>query len=134
MILNQDFVVEACLNAILDKVYPVGSVYISVVNNSPENFIGGTWEFISQGKTLIGVNPDDVDFDTPEETGGSKTKTLDVANLPSHTHTISHTHTHSHTDHESVIIDSEELWKYMDHLIIVERQVTMLVVHLLQHI
>lgn len=57
---------------ILDKVYPVGSVYISVVNKNPGTFIGGTWVTFGQGRTLVGVNTSDSDFNTVGKTGGSK--------------------------------------------------------------
>jgi hypothetical protein len=33
----------------------------------------GTWERIAQGKTLIGVDTEDSDFNTAGKTGGSKT-------------------------------------------------------------
>lgn len=38
---------------LLDKVYPVGSVYISMQNISPETFLGGTWVALNQGKFLV---------------------------------------------------------------------------------
>lgn len=38
---------------LLDKVYPVGSVYISMQNISPETFLGGTWVALDQGKFLV---------------------------------------------------------------------------------
>lgn len=63
-------------NNILDKVYPVGSVYISVKNVNPGSFIGGTWVQFGQGKTLVGVNTSDTDFDTVEKTGGSKRRPM----------------------------------------------------------
>lgn len=37
---------------VLDKAYPVGSIYISVSNVSPQDLFGGTWERISSGRTL----------------------------------------------------------------------------------
>ena len=41
--------------SILSMVYPVGSVYISVNDVSPEKFLGGTWIKISQGRVLQGA-------------------------------------------------------------------------------
>ena len=37
---------------LLDKVYPVGSIYTSVVNTSPASFLGGTWEQLPADKAL----------------------------------------------------------------------------------
>ena len=42
--------------SILSMVYPVGSVYISVNDVSPEKFLGGTWIKISQGRVLQGAS------------------------------------------------------------------------------
>ena len=73
---------------LINKIYPVGSIYMSVNNVSPATFIGGTWVEFAQGKTLIGLDPDDTDFDTVEDTGGEKTHTLTVDEMPSHSHTF----------------------------------------------
>lgn len=57
-------------------IYPVGSIYISVTDStvaSVEARFGGTWEKFAEGKTLIGYDSSDNDFDTILETGGSKT-------------------------------------------------------------
>ena len=37
-----------------DFFYPVGAIYITVNNNNPGNFLGGTWVQFGQGRTLIG--------------------------------------------------------------------------------
>lgn len=34
---------------------------------------GGTWVPIGAGRVLVGINPNDPDFDTAGETGGAKT-------------------------------------------------------------
>lgn len=41
---------------------------------------------IAQGRCLVGVNTSDNDFKTPEKTGGEKTHTLTVSEMPSHNH------------------------------------------------
>lgn len=58
---------------ILDAVYPVGAIYISVVDTSPATLFGGTWAAFGAGMVLVGINGGDADFDTVEETGGAKT-------------------------------------------------------------
>jgi hypothetical protein len=59
--------------------WPVGAVFISVVSANPATLLGvGTWQSIGAGKVLIGLDSGDANFDTVEETGGSKTSTPDV--------------------------------------------------------
>jgi hypothetical protein len=72
---------------IVDTVYPVGSIYISTVATNPGTLLGrGTWEAFATGKTLVGIDAADEDFDTVEETGGAKTHTLTLDEIPSHRH------------------------------------------------
>ena len=68
-------------------IYPVGSIYISVGSTSPATLFGGTWSVFGAGRTLVGIDSVDADFDTVEETGGAKTHTLAETEIPSHTHT-----------------------------------------------
>ena len=82
--------------------YPIGSVFITSINTNPSELLGyGTWELIGSNRMIMGCSTDD---DTGKATGGSNSKTIAVANLPSHTHTgPSHSHTignaggHTHT-------------------------------------
>ena len=86
--------------ATLDMVYPVGSIYISVVNTNPSSLFGGTWVAFASGRTLVGVDTSQSDFSTVQKTGGSSTVTLTTSQMPSHTHSISHTHglnSHKHS-------------------------------------
>jgi len=71
--------------------YPVGAIFTTTVvyanSAAVVNAIGGTtWTAFGAGKVLVGVDANDADFNTVEETGGAKTHTLTVAQLPSHTH------------------------------------------------
>jgi len=61
-------------NALL-LAYPVGAIYISVVNTSPATLFGGTWVAFGVGQVLVGINTSDTIFDVVEETGGAKTST-----------------------------------------------------------
>ena len=74
------------IKSFLDAVYPVGSIYMSVKSTNPGTLFGGTWVAIAQGRCLVGVNTSDNDFKTPEKTGGEKTHTLTVSEMPSHNH------------------------------------------------
>lgn len=95
---------------ILKKIYPIGSIYMSVNNTNPSDLFGGTWAAWGAGRVPIGVNASDSDFNAVEKTGGSKT-----ANI-SHTHTIaSHNHggnTGSHVLTVNEIPAHNHDWKY----------------------
>lgn len=76
----------AFVQAALQALHPVGSVYINATNGTnPASLLGfGTWVSFGAGRVPVGFNAGDSRFDTPEETGGSYD-----AVLPSHTHTWS---------------------------------------------
>lgn len=77
-------------NTLLNKLWPVGSVYISVSPTNPGTSMGfGTWVAFATGRTLVGIDTGQTEFDTVEETGGAKTHTLTIPEMPSHTHTFS---------------------------------------------
>lgn len=71
---------------LLDWVYPVGSIYMSVNSTDPGTLFGGTWVAWSVGRVPVGINPSDTDFATSQKTGGAKTVTLTAKQIPSHTH------------------------------------------------
>ena len=81
---------------LVDVLYPVGSVYISFDSTDPSEIMGGRWERVSEGRTLVGVNESDSSFNTVEKTGGSKTINL------AHSHTVN-SHTHTTKDHTLTI-------------------------------
>ncbi len=62
--------------------FPVGSIYLSVLNTNPKVWFGGKWELIAKGRTLVGVNTDDTDFDEAKKTGGEKSHRLLLTELP----------------------------------------------------
>lgn len=72
---------RALSTLILEAVYPVGSIYISVNSTSPQTLFGGTWEAI-QGKFLLGQSS----AHTAGSTGGEETHTLTMGEMPEHTH------------------------------------------------
>ena len=81
--LDNDSLAQVCLNLI----YPVGSIYMSVKNASPETFLGGTWVAWGSGKVPVGVDTNDTSFDTVEKIGGEKTHVLLPTEMPKHEHT-----------------------------------------------
>lgn len=66
--------------------YPVGSIYLSVIDINPSVYFGGSWEHFGAGKCLVGVDSTQSEFETVLKTGGSKTVTLNVNQMPSHSH------------------------------------------------
>ena len=76
----------------LNKIFPVGAVYITYDNNNPGNFLGGTWERFGQGRTLVGEGTGNdgstsMSF-TAESSGGEYKHKLNVAEMPSHGHKL----------------------------------------------
>lgn len=78
---------------LLNKVYPVGSIYMSVVNVSPASFLGGTWQAIEQGRMLMAAGSSW----QAGTTGGAAYHTLTVAEMPAHDHSAVETAAGGHT-------------------------------------
>lgn len=70
------------INNILDVVYPVGSIYISVNSTDPSVLFGGTWEMINN-KFLLAGSSGTYPYGG---TGGAATVTLNADQMPSHSH------------------------------------------------
>ena len=68
---------------LLNLIYPVGSIYMSVSSTSPATFLGGTWERI-QDKFLLSAGS----TYAAGATGGETTHKLTVSELPEHNHYV----------------------------------------------
>lgn len=87
---------------IVNLIYPVGSIYMSVNEASPNTLFGGIWEQLKD-KFLLGAG----DTYTAGDTGGAASHTLTLDEMPSHSHSftgssvtsggISANHTHTGT-------------------------------------
>ena len=66
---------------LLNMVYPIGSIYMSVNSATPATLFGGTWERFSKGRVLVGVDEEDAVLSTAGKQGGSTNP------LTAHTHT-----------------------------------------------
>lgn len=66
---------------LLDAVWPVGSIYLSASEISPETLFGGTWQRVKD-RFLLAAG----DVYEPGETGGEAQHTLTKAEMPAHTH------------------------------------------------
>lgn len=108
------------LQQVIDALYPVGHIEVTTDSANPGTRLPGTtWELFGAGKTLVGVDAEDSDFNAVGKTGGAKeadlshfhvtrSATLTTAQIPSHGHDMSHSHgagtletssngSHSHT-------------------------------------
>jgi microcystin-dependent protein len=76
-------------SSLVNLIYPIGAVYISVNSADPGTIWSGTtWVAFGAGRTLVGIDSGDGDFDSVEETGGAKTHTLTRSQIPPHQHNI----------------------------------------------
>lgn len=78
--------------SLLDFFYPVGTIYETTSSDldtttKMNNHFGGTWEAYGSGRVLVAKSAD-TEFDTIGKTGGSKTHTLTVPEIPSHQHNV----------------------------------------------
>ena len=73
----------ATVSAMLDKAYPVGSIYMSVNSINPKNFFGGTWVQIKDRFLLAAGTTYKAG-----KTGGEATHTLTESEMPSHNHAV----------------------------------------------
>lgn len=63
--------VEHLVDKLLDRMYPVNSIYISTNSTSPASLYGGSWERYGTGRVLVSADDSDTDF-TAGKTGGKK--------------------------------------------------------------
>ena len=87
------------------QAYPVGSIYMSVVDINPAELFGGTWEAMS-GRVLVGAGVSDFDINYVAGTkGGSRSRTLSSSNIPKHTHTVEIKQTAATHNHRNGVFD-----------------------------
>ena len=89
------------IGAIFLASHPVGSLYETDDATNPGTLYGGTWAAWGGGRTPVGVNTADTSFNTVEKTGGEKTHTLTIEEMPAHTHDIK---MRRHTDYSKVFL------------------------------
>ncbi len=73
----------ATVSAMLDKAYPVGSIYMSVNSINPKTLFGGTWVQIKDRFLLAAGTTYKAGA-----TGGEATHTLTESEMPSHKHAV----------------------------------------------
>ena len=90
--------VKTAADALNAAAYPVGAIFTTTAVYADSAAVvaaigGTTWVAFGAGKVLVGLDSGDSDFDTVNETGGSKapttgSHTLTSSEIPSHTHTV----------------------------------------------
>jgi len=71
------------VSTVLDKVYPVGSIYMSVNSTNPKTLFGGTWVQIKDRFLLAAGTTYKAGA-----TGGEAAHTLTASEMPSHNHAV----------------------------------------------
>lgn len=73
----------ADVSTVLDKVYPVGTIYMSVNSTNPQTLFGGTWVQLKD-RFLLGAGT----TYKAGSTGGEATHELTATEMPNHQHPI----------------------------------------------
>lgn len=68
------------------NIYRVGDIILTTNSTNPKYDYGGTWELWGAGRVPVGVDTSQNEFSQIEKTGGEKTHTLTVNEMPSHSH------------------------------------------------
>lgn len=77
----------------LNRLYPVGAIYLTWNDNNPGNFLGGTWIRMAEGRGLFGVGRSTgrngiADNVGEHEEFGDWKHTISVDEMPSHDHGV----------------------------------------------
>lgn len=79
------------LDLVWSWIYPVGSLFETTDETfNPASVWGGTWEQYGAGRVTVGYSSGETEFNDGGKTGGAKTHTLTVAQMPSHRHVQSY--------------------------------------------
>lgn len=76
-------IINTTKESMIDLIYPIGSIYITVNNVNPEVVIGGKWEQIKDTFLLASG-----DKHSAGSTGGEEEHTLTTQEMPKHNHMV----------------------------------------------
>lgn len=103
--LDVDSIMGAIKNQLYEKVYPVGSVYMTSDDNfNPEEVFGGTWHHVTDDVYLKAV------MSGGGTTGGSTDHVITPSNLPPHVHGMKHTHNVSSKGYYAIA--TQKVWQF----------------------
>lgn len=78
--------IEDGIADLYNAIFPIGQIVIKGDNEDYSNWLGFTWQRTAVGKVLVGIDSTDTDFNNIGKTGGEKTHTLTVNEMPEHSH------------------------------------------------
>ena len=85
--------IESNNSSIVDKIYPVGSIYMSMNNMNPSSLFGGSWEKLPGGRCLVNTSYlDDNDMTYSPYIKAGETGGYQNTQLVSHSHIFEHRH------------------------------------------
>lgn len=103
--LDVDSIMGAIKDQLYEKVYPVGSVYMTSDDNfNPEEVFGGTWHHVTDDVYLKAV------MSGGGSTGGSTDHVITSSNLPPHVHGMRHTHNVSSKGYYAIA--TQKTWQF----------------------
>ena len=103
--LDVDSIMNAIKDQLYEKVYPVGSVYMTSDDNfNPEEVFGGTWHHVTEDVYLKAV------MSGGGSTGGSTDHVITQSNLPPHVHGMKHTHNVSSKGYYAIA--TQKTWQF----------------------
>lgn len=103
--LDVDSIMGAIKDQLYEKVYPVGSVYMTSDDNfNPEEVFGGTWHHVTEDVYLKAV------MSGGGSTGGSTDHVITSSNLPPHVHGMRHTHNVSSKGYYAIA--TQKVWQF----------------------
>lgn len=103
--LDVDSIMNAIKDQLYEKVYPVGSVYMTSDDNfNPAEVFGGTWHHVTEDVYLKAV------MSGGGSTGGSTDHVITASNLPPHVHGMKHTHNVSSKGYYAIA--TQKVWQF----------------------
>lgn len=103
--LDVDTIMGAIKDQLYEKVYPVGSVYMTSDDNfNPAEVFGGTWHHVTDDVYLKAV------MSGGGSTGGSTDHVIKSSNLPPHVHGMKHTHNVSSKGYYAIA--TQKTWQF----------------------
>ena len=104
---------KSYVDNILNKYFPIGTVYFTSTDRNPEEFLVGKWKRIAQGRVIVGegtetdINGEEQTF-AINSTEGENEHKLTIEELPRHAHSYP---TYASIDN----IANDGIWTVHDH-------------------